>query len=457
MFVAGMMAANPEANAANPVLTFLQNTIVPFLDQILALQEQTLQEIKCAENDYCPPAGVDSFETITEVELDLGPLGQGTIPLVGETIVQRSEPDTTREIQTEILSMSLSGSHPGLGDVTLKAGQTFGLPPSTGVITPIPPDSTFPATSFFDVFVEIKVSGLELRNVEPLRIQTDDGNPIKEIPPIETPFTNDFDVELFRVGDTSGEPLGRISEGSVFVPTTTSQAIIKQEIIDLKKDLTEIKDTLGDGGTPPPETDSDGDGFTVEGGDCDDTDPNVNPAASEVCDGLDNDCDGFVPPVELDFDGDGISECAGDCDDTEASIFTGAPEICDGLDNDCNGLVDEELSCNIDYSGSWSIIPTASYSCASGQVDFNINGFDIQEEDGVITFSAQDIGGLTGDLTDNDFEASNHISGTCSETYTIAGTFLDADTFSATLTADYAGSCLDCTLQSFSLTGNRNP
>ena len=42
-------------------------------------------------------------------------------------------------------------------------------------------------------------------------------------------------------------------------------------------------------------TDEDGDGFTVEEGDCDDTDPWTNPARSEEAgDGIDNDCDGRV-------------------------------------------------------------------------------------------------------------------------------------------------------------------
>ena len=45
-------------------------------------------------------------------------------------------------------------------------------------------------------------------------------------------------------------------------------------------------------------TDEDGDGFTVEDGDCDDTDPWTNPARSEEgSDGIDNDCDGMVDEI----------------------------------------------------------------------------------------------------------------------------------------------------------------
>ena len=45
-------------------------------------------------------------------------------------------------------------------------------------------------------------------------------------------------------------------------------------------------------------TDEDGDGFTVEDGDCDDTDPWTNPARSEEgSDGVDNDCDGMIDEI----------------------------------------------------------------------------------------------------------------------------------------------------------------
>jgi hypothetical protein len=46
-------------------------------------------------------------------------------------------------------------------------------------------------------------------------------------------------------------------------------------------------------------TDSDGDGYAIEGGacgpvDCDDGDASIHPGVSELCNGVDDDCDGFV-------------------------------------------------------------------------------------------------------------------------------------------------------------------
>ncbi len=112
-------------------------------------------------------------------------------------------------------------------------------------------------------------------------------------------------------------------------------------------------------------TDADGDGFT-ENEDCDDTEPEVHPAATEVCDGVDNDCDGLTDDADpevstsltwyADADGDGygdstaaLTACeqpaghvpdASDCDDDDAAVNPDGEEVCDGIDNDCDDAVD---------------------------------------------------------------------------------------------------------------------
>ena len=93
--------------------------------------------------------------------------------------------------------------------------------------------------------------------------------------------------------------------------------------------------------TPVVPGDSDKDGYdsTV---DCDDRNPDINPGATEVCNGVDDNCDGDIDEG-FDIDGDGYTTCNGDCDDTNPSIHPGASEVCgDSVDNDCDGLVDED-------------------------------------------------------------------------------------------------------------------
>ncbi len=110
--------------------------------------------------------------------------------------------------------------------------------------------------------------------------------------------------------------------------------------------------------------DADGDGFpSVE--DCDDSDPAVNPGATEICDSVDNNCDGAADeagatggtPYYTDGDADtygddaslayactapsGSASQGGDCDDTNGAVSPGSSEVCDSVDNDCDGDVDD--------------------------------------------------------------------------------------------------------------------
>ncbi|MBM4365878.1 MAG: hypothetical protein FJ102_06650 [Deltaproteobacteria bacterium] len=107
-------------------------------------------------------------------------------------------------------------------------------------------------------------------------------------------------------------------------------------------------------------------GSVADGTDCDDTSSDVSPAATELCNGIDDDCDGVDDEDEsidaltwyADADGDGYGDAASvaidcdqpgghvaddtDCDDTSADVSPAATELCNGIDDDCDGSTDED-------------------------------------------------------------------------------------------------------------------
>jgi len=96
-------------------------------------------------------------------------------------------------------------------------------------------------------------------------------------------------------------------------------------------------------------------GYVTNDGDCDDSDVSVNPGATEVCDGADNDCDGDTDDDDSDLgdgDGDGVGSCT-DCDDNDAGNYPGNAEDCDGADNDCSGAPDAD---EVDVDGDGSMV-----------------------------------------------------------------------------------------------------
>jgi hypothetical protein len=147
--------------------------------------------------------------------------------------------------------------------------------------------------------------------------------------------------------------------------------------------------------------DVDGDGFACDV-DCNDGDPDVHPAAAELCDGVDNDCDGSFDEddaldaplwyVDLDLDGfgnpaDAAPSCtqppgriadASDCHDGDPSVHPGVTDLCDGVDNDCDAATDEDF------------LPQAS-ACGVGACTGNVGATSCQA--GVVVDSCDPFAG----------------------------------------------------------------
>ncbi|HYV94116.1 MAG TPA: MopE-related protein [Chitinophagales bacterium] len=172
---------------------------------------------------------------------------------------------------------------------------------------------------------------------------------------------------------------------------------------------------------------------TCAGGDCNDNTNAANPVATEICDGIDNDCDSQIDEglplytFYADADGDGFgnpsstSQACGqpsgyvsdnsDCNDASNAVHPGATETCNSIDDNCNSSIDEGVQSTFysDQDGdsygnssvttqacsapsgyvsnstdcndnSASVHPGASETCNS--IDDNCNG---QTDEGVLT------------------------------------------------------------------------
>ncbi len=154
------------------------------------------------------------------------------------------------------------------------------------------------------------------------------------------------------------------------------------------------------------------DGYVADNTDCNDANAAINPAASEICNGLDDNCNGAIDEDLVydtwyaDADGDGfgdaasaVSTCDGaptgyvsdntDCNDAISSIYPDAPESCNGIDDNCNGLTDEGIDLSI------AISPTGIITlCKPDEVTLSATpGFDSYQwyKNGVPLTGANDI------------------------------------------------------------------
>ncbi len=166
-------------------------------------------------------------------------------------------------------------------------------------------------------------------------------------------------------------------------------------------------------------TDADGDGYgdpfqpvqacslpagaVTNAQDCNDSDATVYPYATEICNGVDDNCNQSVDENAIDQsiyfidgDGDGVGgttfqlacsapqgyvDIPGDCDDTNGTVKPNGTESCNGIDDNCNGSVDEN-------------IPTSAWYLDADGDSFGTSG--------VVAYNCQQPSGYVADTSDCD-------------------------------------------------------
>ena len=182
-------------------------------------------------------------------------------------------------------------------------------------------------------------------------------------------------------------------------------------------------------------------GYATLLGDCDDSDPAVNPDALEVCNSIDDDCDGDIddddPSVDpstgatfyTDTDADGYGDattgtwsCAAtsttvadatDCDDTDGAVHPGATEVCNSIDDDCDGDIDDDDPSVDPTTGTtwyddsdsdgYGDLSTGAWACvaAAGQVDL---GTDCDDGNSSVHPGAAEVCNTIDDDCDGDID-----------------------------------------------------
>ena len=190
-------------------------------------------------------------------------------------------------------------------------------------------------------------------------------------------------------------------------------------------------------------------GYVSNHDDCDDTEPTTNPAAEELCDGIDNNCNGAVDDGLSDMDYDGTPDCRdddvdgdqitaadGDCDDSDPTIHPYASETCNCIDDNCDGVVDDAFQpdWHPDNDGDGYGNPSLAYigcdlpppgyvkngdDCWDGSADFRpgaeeiCDGYD-NDCDGVVDDLPGGHGG-TSPCTDDDGDGASEQEGDCDD------------------------------------------
>jgi hypothetical protein len=157
--------------------------------------------------------------------------------------------------------------------------------------------------------------------------------------------------------------------------------------------------------------------------------------------------------------GNGAIDSGEECDGTNLNHlnctslgFTGGTLRCTA-----GCLYDTSLCTRPDATGTYDVVPDASYRCAFGLVDINVDTLYFADGGSSMTVTGMPcsmVGASPG--SGGTFSVTCTIPGGCPETYSLSGTFDTPTHWTGTLRAQFGpGSCAGCVNQTWSVAGTR--
>ena len=171
-------------------------------------------------------------------------------------------------------------------------------------------------------------------------------------------------------------------------------------------------------------------GYVANSTDCNDADAAVHPGATEVCNGVDDNCDGSIDEgvtttFYRDADGDGYGNLAvttqactapagyvansTDCNDADAAVHPGATEVCNGVDDNCDGSIDEGVTTTFyrDADGDGYGNPAVSTQACSQPAGYVTNSTDCNDSSATVHPGAAEVcNGIDDDCNSGTLDGS---------------------------------------------------